>query len=931
MLRVHQQQDAAQAKQYYTKGLVQEDYYLREMAGHQIVGTWHGKAAERLAIHGEAISKQAFFRLVDNQRPDTGARLTARNRTNRTVGYDFTWDVPKSVSVVHALTGDERILEAFRASVYETMLEIEAEMKTRVRVGGQDANRTTGEMIWADFVHLTGRPSTGTGLPDPQMHCHCFVMNATFDAHEQKWKAGQFRFLKAHANYFAAAMETRMAKRLNELGYAIERRGKSWEIAAISREVIERFSHRTKEIEQLAREKGITNPDLKAQLGAASRKAKEDALPPLEMKRRWRARLTPAELNSIDNACAPFPQVAPEMPLARARTHALKHLLQNKSAVTERAFHAAVLQHGIGAIQPCDLAPLRTDTGIIRRQVGEQVFITTPEILKEEQAMIAYARDGRDTCDRLGARDDVVQDTLLAPDQVKAVDQVMRSRDRVTMIRGRAGVGKTRTMTEVARGIEAAGKKIAAFAPTAKASRDVLRKAGFPGANTVQSFVKDLDQQRKLKDQVMWIDEAGLMGTRMMARVFKIAEQHNIRVLLSGDTRQHASVERGDAMRLLQSEAKLQPAELKHVRRQRGVYKEAIEKIAAGHVRKGFEQLEKIGAIKAIEDPNVRYDRLVDDVMEARRKRESVLVVSPTHAEADEVTRRIRERLKETGDLPPEGRMLTRLVNLHLTEAEKGDPRAYEKGQVLHFHQNAKGFRRGEKAWVEGPAEHGSLWIRNEHGKRKAVTLEPATTKRFGVYREQSFEVCAGDVLQITKNGDVKTGGAGKSRSRLNNGMHYTVAGFDKNGDIELDNGWVVDKAYGHVSYGYAATSYTSQGRSVQNVLIAHAEGSHPAASGQQFYVSASRGSKHVAVYTDDRDRLLEAVSEFDERIAATELVTQGTPVGVETDWAIENHKRMQKDRERDAMEPVKTAIAEKQPRRAGPDLSEGFDYEPDF
>src|SRR5947209_1964633 len=81
-----------------------------------------------------------------------------RTRAERRVGYDFTFSVPKSVSLLYGRTGDHHILEAFRSSVNETMLEMEAEMKTRVRTGGQDENRVTGNMVWGEFIHTTSRP-----------------------------------------------------------------------------------------------------------------------------------------------------------------------------------------------------------------------------------------------------------------------------------------------------------------------------------------------------------------------------------------------------------------------------------------------------------------------------------------------------------------------------------------------------------------------------------------------------------------------------------------------------------------------------------------------------------------------------------------------------------------------------------------------------
>jgi conjugative relaxase-like TrwC/TraI family protein len=40
-----------------------------------------------------------------------------RTRADRTVGYDFTFSVPKSVSLLYALSGDQDILDAFRDAV----------------------------------------------------------------------------------------------------------------------------------------------------------------------------------------------------------------------------------------------------------------------------------------------------------------------------------------------------------------------------------------------------------------------------------------------------------------------------------------------------------------------------------------------------------------------------------------------------------------------------------------------------------------------------------------------------------------------------------------------------------------------------------------------------------------------------------------------
>src|ERR1700722_5176667 len=282
MIRITQQDSAKDAKRYYATA----DYYSE---GQEVVGSWGGKAASRLGLEG-TVDKASFEQLCDNLDPRTGMPLTVRTRSDRTVGYDFTFSVPKSVSLLYAMTGDQGIMDAFRGAVDETMREMEAEMKTRVRMKGQDLDRVTGNMTWAEFIHTTSRPVEG--LPDPQLHAHVFVFNATYCDEERRWKAGQFQDLKRDAPYFQAAFRVRLANRLQDLGFGVQRKRDDFEIAGIPPDVLKRFSRRTALIEKIAEEKGITNPDRKAELGAETREKKAPALSLESLRKEWAARLS---------------------------------------------------------------------------------------------------------------------------------------------------------------------------------------------------------------------------------------------------------------------------------------------------------------------------------------------------------------------------------------------------------------------------------------------------------------------------------------------------------------------------------------------------------------------------------------------------------------------------------------------------------------
>ena len=123
-----------------------------------------------------------------------------------------------------------------------------------------------------------------------------------------------------------------------------------------------------------------------------------------------------------------------------------------------------------------------------------------------------------------------------------------------------------------------------------------------------------------------------------------------------------------------------------------------------------------------------------------------------------------------------------------------------------------------------------------------------------------------GDKIRLTQN--AKT----KEKTKINNGQSYHVAGFTKDGDIKLSNGKTLDKSHGHLSYGYCTTSHKSQGLDAKDIYVAQSETSFPASSQRQFYVSVSRGTETVRIYTDSKEDLFEAVKRSGDRMSAKEL-----------------------------------------------------------
>ncbi len=843
MLRITQNNSPDRAKSYYSTS----DYYSE---GQELVGVWKGKGAARLGLSGN-VGREEWDALCENRHPVSGETLTPRTKRERRVGYDFNFHVPKSVSILYGLTRDERILDAFRESVEATMEDIEAEMQTRVRAGGRNEDRTTSNMVIGEFVHFTARPVEG--VPDPHLHAHCFVFNMTWDDRESRWKAGQFASLKRDAPFFEAVFHSRLARRLEELGLPTQRKKQGWELAGVPQSAIEKFSRRTALIEEAAREKGVTDPEAKGELGAKTREKKQKDLTLDELRGEWMSRMTADEQAALEGVKSRLGMESlPEDGRAarEAALHAVGHCFERSAVVPERKILAEAMKRAVGKASPEAVTrSLAAEHLVVAERKGRRLA-TTRSVLEEETRMLAFARNGRGTCRPLGAAGYALKRDWLNADQRRAVRHVLDSNDRVILVRGAAGTGKTTMMKEAVEGIEAGGKRVLVFAPSADASRGVLREVeGFADADTVARLLVDERLQAQVAGQVIWIDEAGLLGSRLMGRVFDLADRLHARVILSGDRRQHGSVERGAALRLLEEEAGLVPAEIREIQRQRGDYREAVRALSEGRTEDGFRELDRLGWIREVGETE-RYKALAEDYVATVEVGKTALVVSPTHLEGEWITDEIRARLKQAGKLGEGERTFLALESANLTEAEKADPLNYAPGDVLVFHQNAKGHRKGERVIVGD----------------EPLPLEQA--ERFQVYRPSVLPIAPGDVLRITRNGTTADG-----RHRLNNGAIYTVRGFDAGGNIVLANGWTVSKEYGHLAHGYVVTSHASQGKTVDRVLIGQSSDSLPASSREQFYVSVSRGREQATIYTDDKDALLEAVSRSDDRLTATEFV----------------------------------------------------------
>ncbi|MCE7056882.1 relaxase domain-containing protein [Algoriphagus sp. AGSA1] len=874
MIRMVQSQSAAQAKRYFSQSLRQSDYYLNDQ---EYPGYFKGKLAERLGLP-YAVNKKAFFALCENRHPKTGNRLTQRNHTNRRIGYDINFHCPKSVSILHVLSKDDHILKAFQDSIQNTMLEIEEDVQTRVRKGkvkNTDENRQTGSLVWAEFIHQTARPVDSID-PDPHLHSHCFTFNATWDDAEQRFKAGEFGSIKRDMPYYQAKFHKYLSDNLLNLGYRIRRTDTSFEIVGVPQPVIDLFSKRTNEIGQIAKTQGITNARELDGLGARTRAKKKKGLTMSQLKASWRRQIESLRTAEKGNGQTVIRHPNPSSHLFNINSptagqcinHAIDRCFERASVMDERRLLAEAYRHAMGQshVTPRQITEdFRQDKRIIRVNERGRSKCSTQAVLDEEKHMVKLAQNGVGSVIPIYSQAPTIS---LEGAQKNAVKHVLTSSDKVSIIQGRAGTGKTTLMKEANSLIEQSGRQVIVVAPTSEASRGVLRQEGFEKAETVAQFLSSLKLQKTLQNNVLWVDEAGLLGTKEMTALLEVTEKHNARLILSGDTRQHSSVVRGDALRILNSVGGIRSAHVDKIFRQRnGLYRKAVQSLADGNAKQGFEVLNKIGAVREI-DPLDAANRLADEYIATRQSGKSALVVCPTHKQGEDITQRIRDKLRNIRAIGKENISISRLINSNMTEAEKRDKRNYKEGQIIQFNVNAPGFKRGSR-WKVTNIQKDYIQLEGLNGKIAILPTECA--KRFEVLSVSEMEIAKGDALRITRNGSDLSG------KRLNNGQRLDVVEISENKTIKMRNSqskciYEIAFDHGHLAHAYCMTSHASQGKTVDAVFIYQPSTTFAASNLKQFYVSVSRGRESIQIFTDDREELFKAVSESGDRMSALEL-----------------------------------------------------------
>ena len=865
-----------QADRYYDK----DDYYTKDAAA---PSAWHGKGAEALGLSGQ-VRPEDFKALVRGELPD-GTKLH-HGAGNRRAGTDFEFSAPKSFSIQALVAGDERLVRVHQKAVAVARERIEATTATRVTANGKTSVEFTGKAVMAEFLHTTSRAG------DPDLHSHVVVLNLT-QRKDGQWRSVDNAAMFKEQRLMYEIYLSELAKGARELGYEITA-GKHGnpELAHISREQIEQFSSRGKEVEAALAAQGLTRETATAAqkkvATLATRNAKQD-YDRATLTKEWQGRAQAAGIDtSLPRAAAhqqhegrhqqhqqhhasrqdkDADRLAEQRSAREAVRFALAHLGEREAAFERRAVLAVALREsrgdvGYGAIA-AELARRERVSQVLPSRDGEQV--TTLKALDIERRILASERFGREQVAPISSAHEVAHHLAgrdLTVGQAQAVQLAATSKNRVNGIQGYAGSGKTTALRAFGELAQQRGYEVIGLAPSHSAVK-ALRESGIE-AKTLQSWLSDRTAPKALNERtVLVVDESGLVGNRNLLSTLERADKSGARVLLVGDTKQYQSVTAGRGFVQLQQHG-MNTAKMTEILRQRDGQLREAARLSVDQPARALVRLE----VREIADPAQRYQRIAADYAGLpRTDRESTLILTGTNAARTELNAAVRDALKAQGELDGPRMSIQVFQRKDLTEAEQKRLDRHAVGDAVWFQQDYRslGVERGEMYRIAAVnADH--VVARNAAGRQIAYTPAQLSAKGFQLGRVEEREIAAGDRLRVTGT-DRALGIRNGERGQV----EYLSGGAVVLRTSEGERKTLHTDRVLPVEHGYAATGHSAQGLGADRVLL-DKDAKARTTDHRSFYTDLTRAKQAAVIYTNDRSALPASIVRQSQKTAALDV-----------------------------------------------------------
>jgi ATP-dependent exoDNAse (exonuclease V) alpha subunit len=498
-------------------------------------------------------------------------------------------------------------------------------------------------------------------------------------------------------------------------------------------------------------------------------------------------------------------------------------------------------------------------------QVEHDIY-TTKEMQHIERDIVNMVQQGKGTMQSISSQDQIQAGIAkyenekgfqMTQGQRQAAEHILSSIDWVIGIQGDAGTGKTTVLDFVRQESEKQGYEIRGFGFTGKSAEEIEKASGIK-SQTIDSFLAQKQEQgmhETGKRQIWVVDEASMLGSRKMHEFLAKAQEENAKVVLIGDVKQLQAVESGKMFAELQRHG-METVRMSEVQRQKTEeYRDIVSDISMKKIDKAVEKMETQGRLHEISDRQERFQAIRDEYMKDPGR---TVVVTALNVDRNELNKMIRSDLKSQDKLGHEEYSFTVRESKGLQPIEKHFAQNYSEGDIVVSNKVGVIGRAGAEEKVT------SVDQRNHTITVQAMTKDGMKTytvdlKQQGqdlqVYSEKKIDLAIGDRVVFMKN---------DRGLNVKNGQTGTIREISEDGKVTVSLGketrtFSIRSQYNYLDYGYALTTYKSQGQTIDRVIY-HAD--TRTVNFNEAYVAATRGRHDLKIYTDSKSDLKEGMKQ---------------------------------------------------------------------
>jgi len=514
----------------------------------------------------------------------------------------------------------------------------------------------------------------------------------------------------------------------------------------------------------------------------------------------------------------------------------------------------------------------------------------TKEDLASERAILKIMEEGRTSQKsymEAKTADGILDKTTLNEGQKSAAKLILTTEDRVVGIQGYAGVGKSYTLSQTLPQVEATGSNVHVFAPYGSQVK-ALKEDGHD-AHTLAKLLNSQSMQDAINENdLIVIDEAGVIPNKDAEKLLKIAEQRNAKIVLLGDIQQTKAINAGKPFDLLQDN-NMGLAVIDEIQRQEDVtLKEAVIQAAKNEPKKSIQTLSKAKSVYEVKKKQERLDMLITRYMDySDEERDKTLIVTGTNKDKDYINDNIRQAM----GIKDQGFQTEQLKRVDMSKSEMKHARYYKEDSLIEVQSKPHNsdLKKGELYKVVG-SEKQILIVENKQGEQ--IKFSPIREK-LSVYESQNMEVSKGDKLRVTK-GDNEKGTITGDKLLVETvaKSHFTAR------DIKTNDVHIFDtKDKNHIDHDYCSTIHGSQGLTVDNVLV-NIDTKSRTTTKEVYYVAVSRAKNEAIVVTDSISKLPNSIAKEAEKYSAHQMIGNEKNNILSTDIDKNKERNLEKQKE---------------------------------